>query len=183
MFSIFDKLFQITIGKFISISKINSPTTKNRINYGKDNIFVSQNSDIKSRSKGPYVLFGKPELYSKDVEWIRFNHEIVNLGSEPANNTETYTEIYIKDKLEFKSTVSASSIVPPDAVLDIRSQDPIELVSKCTHEFPHNRYVLVVEYDDLDGNKLTTVRACYFLPDQEILSTREEKVYKLPHSI
>ena len=94
MFSLFENLISISLKmkSIFSFQRMNSPS----LNLGKRNIFIKQGFEVKPRSRGPYLLIKANNLVSEDKQWVRFNFDIVNFGSEPANNTQTYTEIYFE---------------------------------------------------------------------------------------
>lgn len=177
MFSIFEKLISISIKikNFFTFNRINSPN----VDLGKGNLFLKQSVEIKPRSKGPYLLIKDNKFENENEKWMYFGFNVINLGSEPANCVQTYTEIYIEKELKFKSPISASSIIPPDMGLKVLSEDPRELVIKCTLDHPQNKYIFVAEYTDVKGKKFITLKALFFQLTQKKFSTREEKAFML----
>jgi len=180
MFNLFEKLAQINIKQFLRIifKRVNSPNIKTKINYGKNNTFVAQVAESSPRSKGPYLLFKFSEIKNRDKEWIKSLFELSNFGSEPANNVQTYTEIYINNKQEFKSPITASSVIVPGYTLGILTRDPNPLVELCTHENMENKLSLTAEYEDASNNKYTTIKLLFYVPEMNGFSVREEKAFR-----
>lgn len=178
MFSIFESLARVSIRakNLFSYVRINSPNIK--VNYGKGNQYL----ELKPRSSGPYLLVRQGEFQTDADGRLRLHFGVINFGSEPANNVQTFTEIYVDGKLKTRSSGSPSSIVPPDTnlKLPVTTDDDKDLVELCTPNNPQYIYQFVVEYEDLDGNKYVTYKSLFFIPKEKIFSTREEKALKIP---
>lgn len=122
----------------------------------------------------PYVQISKVLFFNKDNQWIRFHYSIANLGNDIAREVKTYTQIAIQNNVEFQSPISATSIIPPGQVLQVRSEDPLILVELCQIPKKENEYVFIVEYLDSKGNKYRVSKSFFYHPQQNLLSTRKE---------
>ncbi len=132
----------------------------------------------RTKKAAPYVLVLTTTFYDTDAKWIRFDYSITNLGTDIARNVKTYTRIIIKNRLEFQSPISASSVIPPTHALHARSEDPIVLVELCRISNPDNKYIFFVEYDDFSGNRYVVAKSFFYHAEQNLLSTRDEEVPK-----
>jgi|GEM_PF-5614020 hypothetical protein len=174
MFSIFKNLatFSVNIKNFILLKKVNSPSIKTKVDLGKNNVFLSEK---KPRPKGPYLSIIERKFDRDEDGFFRFKIDLKNSGIEPANNTQTRTEIYISNKLEFISPITANSIIIPGYALGVITQDPKDLVLKCTNEHPDNYLDFIAEYEDSNGNKFCYLHSFWFDQKSNILFTRKEK--------